>query len=269
MKTRIHLAASLSARIGILVAIGTLLLSKTLPAAETKPSPIDAHADQWLKRMSDYLGEAKFFSVNAEVWQGFQLASGQRVQAGRLLQFHLRRPNHLQVIIQSPRRDRELLYDGSAITLLDRAHGFYGSVKTSGSLDDAMDTAIEKFGIAMPLEDFLRSNPHKDFLQKVNSGVDIGPVNVLGVSCEHLAFSQDNIDWQVWIEGGIRPVPRKFLITYKDEPDSPEFTAIFSEWDFVSAVPDFVFKFDPPPGMDKISVEEIKSQNLSRKTEAK
>src|SRR5689334_1288398 len=102
MKTRIHLAASLSARIGILVAIGTLLLSKTLPAAETKPSPIDARADQWLKRMSDYLGEAKFFSVNAEVWQGFQLASGQRVQAGRSLQFHLRRPNHLQVIIQSP-----------------------------------------------------------------------------------------------------------------------------------------------------------------------
>jgi hypothetical protein len=89
----------------------------------------------------------------------------------------------------------------------------------------------------------------------------------MGVSCEHLAFSQNNIDWQVWIENGARPVPRKFVITYKDEPDSPEFTAIFSNWDFTTQLPDFVFKFDPPPGSAKIGVKELREENQSHKTE--
>ena len=91
----------------------------------------------------------------------------------------------------------------------------------------------------------------------------------MGVPCEHLVFSQDNIDWQVWIQQGARPVPRKFLITYKDEPGSPQFTAIFSDWDFTTKLPDFVFKFDPPPGAAKIKVSELRAENQSHQTEAK
>ena len=132
-----------------------------------------------------------------------------------------------------------------------------------------MDVASERFGIAMPLEDFVRSDPYKDLLQKATSGADIGPVNVMGVPCEHLAFTQTNIDWQVWIENGARPVPRKFVITYKDEPDSPQYTAIFSNWDFTTKLPDFLFKFEPPAGASKIRVKEMKAENQSPKTEEK
>jgi hypothetical protein len=181
----------------------------------------------------------------------------------------VRRPNRLRAEIQSPRRNRELMYDGTAITLLNRAQNFYGAVRASGSLDEAMDLASERFGIAMPLEDFARSGPYKDLLQKASSGTDVGPVSVLGVPCEHLAFTQENIDWQVWIETGARPVPRKFVITYKDEPDSPQYTAIFSNWDFATKLPDFVFKFEPPPGASKIKVKEIKAENQARQVEGK
>jgi hypothetical protein len=219
--------------------------------------------------MGDYLGQAQFFSVSAEVWQDIQLSSGQRVQAGRTIELQVRRPDRLRAEVHSTRRNRELVYDGKAITLFNRAQNFYGTVRASGSLDEAMDVASERFGIAMPLEDFIRSDPHKDLLQKVTSGTDIGPVTVMGVACEHLAFTQDKIDWQVWIESGARPVPRKFVITYKDEPDSPQYTAIFSNWDFATKLPDFVFQFEPPAGAAKIKVKEIKAENQSRKTEEK
>jgi hypothetical protein len=237
-------------------------------AAQDK-SGIDARADELLKRMGDYLGEAKFFSVKAEVWQDVELSSGQRVQAGRTIELQVRRPNRLRAEVRSTRRNRELVYDGSAITLLNRVQNFYGTIHTSGSLDEAMDVASDRFGIAMPLEDFLRSDPHKDLLEKTTSGTDIGPVTVMGVSCEHLAFTQDNIDWQVWIENGARPVPRKFVITYKDETDSPQYTAIFSHWDFTTKLPDFVFKFEPPVGASKIKVKEMKAENQAHKKEAK
>jgi len=251
----------------VLVALGAMLPLITLPTFAAEDKSIDPRADELIKRMGEYLGQAKFFSVNAEIWQDIQLASGQQIQAGRTLDLQVRRPNRLRAEVHSPRRNRELVYDGSSITLLNRAQNFYGTIHAPGNIDDAMDAASEKFGIAMPLEDFVTSDPHKDLLEKVTSGRDIGAVTVMSVPCEHLVFTQEHIDWQVWIENGAKPVPRKFVITYKDEPDSPEFTAIFSNWDFNTQLPDFLFKFEPPPGSSQIEVKEMREENQSHKTE--
>jgi hypothetical protein len=239
------------------LAISAVLFGQTTFGAERKDA-IDPHADEWLRRMGDYLGGSKFFSVNAEIWQDIQISSGQQIQAGRTITLQVRRPDRLRAEVHSPRRNRQLIYDGQQITLSDRLHNFYGSIRLSGSLDDAMDKAVERFGIEMPLEDFLRSDPYRDLIRDVQSGSDIGLVDVMGKQCEHLAFTQGNIDWQVWIETGARPVPRKFVITYKDEPGTPQFTAIFSKWDFNTPLPDFLFKFAPPPGATKIRVREMR-----------
>ncbi|HXP63380.1 MAG TPA: DUF2092 domain-containing protein [Dongiaceae bacterium] len=258
------------ARLGLALAACALsgCMALSVAAADDKPA-VDPRADELVKRMGDYLGQAPFFSVNAEVWQDVDLSSGQRVQAGRTLELQVRRPDRLRAEVHSTRRNRELVYDGNAITLFNRAQNFYGTVSASGPLDEAMDLASERFGIPMPLEDFIRSDPHKDLLQKAASGIDIGPVSVLGVACEHLAFTQENIDWQIWIEDGARPVPRKFVITYKDEPDSPQYTAIFSNWDFATKLPDFLFKFEPPAGAVKIKVKEIRAANQAPNKEEK
>jgi hypothetical protein len=270
MKKQIRFCIFARSQLAVLMAGGATIALLALPllAADEKPN-IDPRADEVLKRMSDYLGRAKFFSVNAEIWQDTQLSAGERVQAGRNVALQVRRPNRFHSELRSTRHHRELIYDGSALTLVNHAQNFYGTVPATGSLDDAMDAFCGKFGVVMPFEDFIRSDPHKDLLRKVTSGSDIGPVTVMGVPCEHLAFTQDNIDWQVWIEAGPRPVPRKFVITYKDEPDSPQYTAIFSNWDFNTKLPDFVFKFEPPPGASKIPVKEIRAENKTERTEVK
>ena len=98
--------------------VGLMVLAA--PAADQKTA-LDPRAAELLKRMGDYLGHAKFFSVNAEIWQDIQLSSGQRIQAGRTIELQVRRPNRLRAEVHSPRRNRELVYDGNAITLLNRA----------------------------------------------------------------------------------------------------------------------------------------------------
>ena len=252
-----------------LAACAFLGLTGNPVAGAEADTAVDVRANTLVQRMGDCLGQAKFFSVDAEIWQDIESSSGRRIQADRTVTLQVRRPDRLHAEVHSPRRNRELIYDGSALTLFNQMENFYGTVHTSGPLDEAMDVASERFGIDMPLEDFIRSDPHKDLLQKATSGVDIGPVTVLGVACEHLAFTQENIDWQIWIENGARPVPRKFVITYKDEPNSPQFTAIFSKWDFTTTLPNFVFEFEPPTGAVKIKVKEMKAQLQSNKPESK
>src|SRR5258708_40316067 len=94
--------------------VGLTVLS--VSAADQKTA-LDPRADEFLKRMGDYLGHAKFFSVSAEVWQDIQFSSGQRIQAGRTLDLQVRRPDRLRAEIHSTRRNREMVYDGNAITL--------------------------------------------------------------------------------------------------------------------------------------------------------
>lgn len=270
MKDKHRLPFLFHGRIWLFLAMGFLgaLAAVSSRAADTKP-PIEPRADELLKRMGDFLGGSPFFSVDAEIWQDVESSSGLRLQAGRVVNLEVRRPNRLHAEVHSTHRNRELFYDGTDLTLFNRAENFYGTAHTTGPLDTAMDAASERFGIEIPLEDFIRSDPHKDLMEKATAGSDIGPIEVMGVPCEHLAFSQTNIDWQVWIADGPQPVPRKFVITYKDEPNSPQFTAIFSNWDFNTKLPDFVFKFEPPPGAEKIKVKDMKADLDSQKGGAK
>jgi hypothetical protein len=78
------------------------------------------------------------------------------------------------------------------------------------------------------------------------------------VSCHHLAFSQETIDWQIWIEDGPRPVPRKLVITYKTEPGSPQYVARLSGWNFQPRFSKHFFTFEAPAGageMEFLTVE--------------
>jgi len=236
--------------------------------ASVKPV-VDPAADKILKRMGDYLAQAPFFSVNAEIWQDVQMGSGQQIQAGRTIDLQLRRPDRFHAEVHSTRRDRGLFYDGKSITLLNRAQNLYGSIPAPASLDQALDVASDRFGIAMSLEDLVVSDPYQSAMQKIASGRDLGPVSVLGTPCEHLAFSLGAVDWQIWIEDGVRPVPRKIVITYKDEEGTPEYTAIFSNWDFQTKLPDFLFTFEPPAGAAKINVEELKAEIQTHQKEGK
>lgn len=243
------------------------LTALSAPAA-VKPAAaranVDPEADVIMRRMGEYLAQAQFYSVSAEVWQDVNLSSGQRLQAGRTVEMQVRRPNRFHAEIHSTRRNRGLFYDGKTLSLFDRGKSFYGTIPAPATVDEAIDMASDRFGISIPMEDLVISDPYGSAISTVTSGMYVGPVTVLGVACEHLAFTQGEVDWQIWIEQGAVPVPKKIVITYKDEEGSPEYTAIFSNWDFQTKLPDFVFSFEPPAGASKISVAEIKKEEKPR-----
>jgi hypothetical protein len=68
-----------------------------------------------------------------------------------------------------------------------------------------------------------------------------------------LAFRQQDIDWQVWIEDGPTPLPRKFLIT-DTKAKGLQFTALFSKWNTSPQLEDALFTFVPPEKAEKIEL---------------
>jgi hypothetical protein len=115
-----------------------------------------------------------------------------------------------------------------------------------------LEQLVPKLDFAPPLADLLYRDPYKTVSGNIRYGFDLGQTDVNGRSCRTLAFVEKDIDWQIWIENGPQPTPCKLVITYKNEPGQPQFSAVFSDWDFAPRIDPAVFTPKLPAGTEKI-----------------
>ena len=93
-----------------------------------------------------------------------------------------------------------------------------------------IDTLQGRSGAGMPGADLLLSNSYDELMANVIDSKHIGQGVVDGVECEHLAFRGPETDWQIWIETGAKPVPRKYVITSKTVTGAPQYTLTIRDW---------------------------------------
>ena len=79
----------------------------------------------------------------------------------------------------------------------------------------------------------------------------VGPARIGGVETDQYAYSSGDVDWQVWIERGDKPLPRKIVITSLFDETDPQFSAIMS-WNTAPGLKDADFTFTPPPNATSI-----------------
>ena len=72
--------------------------------------------------------------------------------------------------------------------------------------------------------------------------------------CHHLAFEQATIDWQIWIDAGAEPLPRKLVIAYKTEDEVPQYSVTIRKWKLDPKLPDELFRFEPPEGAQRVEI---------------
>ena len=66
------------------------------------------------------------------------------------------------------------------------------------------------------------------------------------------ASTVGNVDVQLWIAEGARPLPMRVVLTYVDEPGQPQYRANFEGWKTgTSGGPD-AFRFSPPKDARRI-----------------
>jgi hypothetical protein len=229
-----------------------LIIVGALSSAGAVAPGVGAQADRMLREMSEYLRTAGEFTFHADISYDSVLTSGEKIQYGGASDIAVRRPNRLHVETRGDELQRRIFFDGRTITLYDVAVGVYAVTAVPAEIDKAVDHLFEKHGFSVPVADLVYADPYAILTENVQSGSLVGRHAVDGVPCYHLAFSQETIDWQIWIEDGPRPVPRKLVITYKNEPGSPQYAARLSGWNFQPRLSDHYFQFHAPAGASEI-----------------
>ncbi len=222
----------------------------------------DPRADEALRRMGEALGKAHSFAFRSAAVMDEPVARGQMVQVSRDSRIVVRRPD--ATFVESRRGDDvwHFWYQGTVLTLLDRQANAYASVKVPGRIEDMLEEVAQKHGLTLPLADLLLPDPYRAMTAHARSGRYVGLHDVGGIKCHHLLFVQEAIDWQIWVDAGREPVPRKVVIDYKHLPGRPKFSAVLSEWNLSAKPNDEQFKAALPK--DAKSVEMAKLLDAER-----
>jgi hypothetical protein len=216
--------------------------------------PINRDALQALDRMSAYLQTLTAFQIAAETTRDDVLDDGQRIQYGGHVDMLVRRPNRLRVELISDRQHRMFFYDGAAFTIWARRMNYYATVPAPATLAELTDRLQDKYAIEMPLADlFYWSSGHRG--ASITAAADIGPSQIEGVTCEHYAFRQADVDWQVWLQQGSYPLPRKLIITTTNDAARPQYTTVMT-WNLAPSFNDAAFTFEPSADAHRIVLSE-------------
>jgi hypothetical protein len=215
---------------------------------------IDEKADTLMLRMSKALEGADTLAFTAETTVDEVLASGQKLQRGALVSALVRRPDRVIATRDGDLGVRKFSYDGKAITVFDPGLGLYATAEVEGSIDDVLAYLREKYDLVLPLGDLIQGGLYEELRPRVTSGRYLGRHRVGRTPCHHVAYTMENVDWQVWVEDGPIPLPRKIVITYKTLPQAPQFTAIIGEWQLSGDMPDSAFELQLPEDASRIEI---------------
>jgi hypothetical protein len=254
-------AALCVAGLGCAAAPAVPALEPPPPLVEPELSPgsrlVDPRADELARAMSDRLARAEALAFEAvEIYDEVPEHSP-RQQLTNTRRVVMRRPNRLAGDTSGDAIHRSFYYDGKTFSAIDNEQNVWASGEVPPTIDEALDWVLDQTGTVLPLADFLYGDVYSRLMESVQRGAYLGIHDVNGVPCHHLSFEQATIDWQLWIDAGPEPLPRKLVIAYKTEDEVPQYSVTIHKWNLKAKVPDQIFQFEPPAGARRVEIASL------------
>jgi hypothetical protein len=245
--------------------MGPLVLAKSGYQADSAGLPaVDPGAMEALDKMGAYLRTLKSFQVRADVTTDDVLDDGQTIQFSSKVDLVAARPNRMRTEVTDDAGHRFFYFDGKNFTIFGQVVDYYATVPAPPTLAQLADDLNDKYGIELPLYDLFEWGTNDANVKKIKSADDIGPSAVDGVTCEQYAFRQEGVDWQIWIQLGEFPLPRKLVIRTLTDDAKPQHSEILT-WNLAPSFSDNAFTFDPPPDARRITIAEVNAAATAKK----
>jgi hypothetical protein len=247
----------------VCIAMAGAQASRAAEKADAKAPPaVQPAAMAALDKMGKYLRTLKAFQVSAATSTDAVTDDGQIVESDTVSDLLVQAPNHLRIEITSDDQHRMYFYDGKSLTVWAELVNYYATAPAPPTIIQLADDLNDKYGISLPLEDLFSWGTPRSSVAQITVATDFGPSQVLGVTCEQYGFRQPGLDWQIWIQNGDYPLPRKVVLTTTSDPARPKHRAVLS-WNLAPSFDDSAFTFVPPKDAHKIVLAEYRAAAAS------
>src|SRR5262245_248245 len=231
-------------------------------ASITAPSTAwagEAEAKAMLKAMTDYMSAQKDLAFRYDASIEVITKDGEKLQIAYSGRVALARPDRIAATRSGGFADIETIFDGKTLTIVGKNKNIYLQLPIAGSVDHLVDVMHHQYNRPLPAADLLLTNAYSELMTDVTEAKDLGSGVIAGTECDHLAFRGKEVDWQIWIAQGSRPLPCKYVIASKLVAGYPAYTISFGDWQTGTGAADGTFVFKAPTGASKITLEELKA----------
>jgi hypothetical protein len=228
--------------------------SVALAGDEARSTVSSGEAKAILLRMADFMAKARSFSVAVKDSYDVYEETGQKIEFSETRTITIARPDGLRVDRQESNGDKSaLLFDGKVITLSNPSHQAYAQIAKPGSIDNAIAYFVTDLGMKLPFSILLQTTAPQELDRRTTTLDYVEKTSIFGAPAHHLAGRGKDIDYQIWVTDGDRPLPQRLVLTYRNEKGQPQFRAQFSDWNLASDMPAAMFAFVPAPEMRQIA----------------
>jgi hypothetical protein len=217
----------------------------------------EGDAKSILKAAADYMGSQNAIELTFDSYIEVVTPQLEKIQFTNSGEVLLSRPDKLRAHRVGGYADVVLTFDGKTASVYGKDRNVYAQLEVPGTTDHLIEALRAGQGVALPGADFLLSRPYEVLVADVIEAKHIGRGVIGGVECDHLAFRNFDTDWQLWVEVGDQPIPRKFLITSKTVNGAPQYAFHIKTWKTGFTPAADAFSFVPPAGAEKISPDAL------------
>jgi len=255
------LSRQFSSAVGVGTALALALGVSAGAARNAKPRPkapvtetheVSPVAVQALRAMSAYLATLNAFELRADTTLDLVTNSGHKIQVGGVTRYKVRRPNGFQVDVSTDYMRRQFFFDGKNMTMSAPSLHYYATAPAPPTIRQTLEVLDQRYGVSLPLADLFRwADPGNKDLDMLSAGFLVGPATIDGVATNHYAFREQNRDWEIWIQQGAQPLPRKVVITDLSDEARPAYVARLT-WNVNPTLTADAFTFRPTPDSKQI-----------------
>ncbi len=142
--------------------------------------------------------------------------------------------------------EREFFYDGGTFVVHDINANAYSELPFAGTFEELAERLVAEYDVVLPMVEVLSRQGNDGLLDDMEAAAYLGEIKIAGVPVHHLAFSEYDQHWQIWISTDEeRPVIQAIVGSLPYVQGWPQYRAYFSDWDFESFPEDGAFTFQP------------------------
>ena len=212
-----------------------------------------ARGREIVEQMSAKLGGAQAFTVATDDKREEIRAGGKPEQISISREVVVRRPDRLYVRTKGD-LDNEAFYDGIGLTLVMHKQKVFGQARMPETLDRALDAISERYGIPMPVADFLYSSPAKALLSDKSAGGWVGREDIGGRPHNHVAFTDSGVKWEMWAPVTGDPLPTRVVVELPTNKRLKKVDVTFHDWNLAPSIPGDRFNPTVPKDYEGIAL---------------
>ena len=225
-----------------------LFLTAIVPAAtaqEDEPA-IDPHAREIAMNAANYLASRERLSFNWFISQDEIVDDKEKITYFRSGTIVLDRGSGFLAHTERGDTLRDYYFDGSVFSVASPNENFYASTEFKGGFDALVRTIQQRADTILPLWSMLSTDFPDRMMDSVVSGAYLGTTLIAGQPVHHLAFAQEELDWQVWISvEEDMPVPIMLIGTEHTVTGWPQYRAYFADWNMEPEITEGQFTYQP------------------------